>query len=238
MEGVLAAPGAVASHESAGFVLGLIPAPSQVHVTVAPTRRLRLDGVTAHRSPVPKSHRAHVGPFPVTSLARTVVDLATMSDLDRLAEIMDPLLVDGRLTPRRLVRVIDEIVDAPGRNGTALLKAALDVWAKPIKPGSPAEVRLLRRLTEHGYDGFVTQQRVTVEGSTYFLDVAWPEELVSLEYTGKLHHGPRRWANDERRTADIESVGWRSREVDVADLAPGSTSLWTWLAKKFISRAA
>lgn len=230
MEAILAGPpGCVASHESAAYLLGLVDAPSQVHVTVHPRRRLRSDGVVAHRSVLPSSHVARVGCIPVTSLPRTVVDLASVSDLDRLASVMDPLLVSKRLQPARLLRVVDEIVEAPGRHGTALLRAALDVWTQPIKPGSPAEVRLLRRLGELGFDGFVTQHEIDVDGDRFRLDVAWPDERALLEYSGKAFHGPRRWERDERRAEMITRLGWSYREVDASDLVPGSTGLWAWL---------
>lgn len=233
MEAVLAAPrGCVASHESAAHLLGLLPAPSQVHVTVGVEQRLRLDGVVAHRSPLPSSHVATIGRIPATSLARTVVDLASVSELDRFAEVLDPLLVSKRVRPGRLLRVVDEIVDAPGRHGTALLRSALDVWSEPIQPGSAAEVRLLRRLREQGFAGYETQYEVEVHGERFRLDVAWPDDHVLLEYSGRAYHGPRRWERDEARAAKIKSLGWAYREVDAADLVPAETRLWTWLRRQ------
>lgn len=230
MEAVLSGPpGCVASHDSAAHFLGLVDQPSQVHVTVGPTQRLRCEGVVAHRSVLPPSHVATIGRMPVTSLARTIVDLASVSDLDRLAEILDPLLVSGRLQPGRLLRVVDEIVVAPGRHGTNLLRTALDVWMAPIQPGSAAEVRLLRRLHEQGFGGFVTQHEVVANGSVFRLDVAWPEDKVLLEYSGRAFHGPRRWERDERRATLLKMLGWAYREVDATDLVPGATALWTWL---------
>ena len=230
MEAVLSGPpGCVASHESAAYLLGLTSAPSQAHVTVGPTERLRLDGVVAHRSPLPPSHVAMVGRIPVTSLARTIVDLASVSELDRLAEVMDPLLVSGRLRPSRLLRVVDDIVDAPGRHGTALLRTALEVWTDPIAPGSAAEVRLLRRLRERGFDGYVTQHEVPVGEARFRVDVAWPDARVLLEYSGKAFHGPRRWSRDEERAEQIIALGWDHREVDAGDLVPGASALWRWL---------
>ncbi len=234
MEAILAGPnGCVASHDTAAYLLGLMAAPTQVHVTVRPDERLRLDGVVAHRSPLPRSHVAAVGRIPVTTLARTVVDLASSSDLESFTEVLDPLLVSKRLRPERLLRTIDDIVEAPGRHGTTLLRTALDVWTAPIKPGSAAEVRLLRKLTEFGFGGFVTQHDVSAGDQTFRLDVAWPEERLLLEYSGKAFHGPRRWDRDENRAALITALGWNHREVDVADLVPGETALWNWLRRAF-----
>ncbi|HEX4902160.1 MAG TPA: type IV toxin-antitoxin system AbiEi family antitoxin domain-containing protein [Acidimicrobiales bacterium] len=239
MVAVLRAPdGAVASHETALFAHGLGPAPSQVHLTVDPRHRVRAENVVAHRSPMPPNHRASIGPLPVTTLARTIVDLASVSDLDWLAAVVDPLIDDGRVDPGRLLRTLDDIVVAPGRHGTTLLRSALEVWIGPIKPGSPAEARLLRLLRERGYHGFEAQVGVEVGGRRYSIDVGWPDEHVGLEYAGRIPHGPRRWSRDEGRAADLEAEGWTMREVDAAAIAPGRTELWTWLDGHLRHRAA
>jgi len=230
MVAVLAAPdGAVASHETALHLHGLGPAPSEVHVTVAAGQRVRMAGVVAHRSPVPAAHRATIGPIPVTNLARTLVDLAGRADLVTFAEVLDPLLTSGRVRPERLLTVLDEIVRAPGRHGTTLLRTALDPWLGPIEPDSPAEARLLRLLRERGHGGHRTQVEVEVDGRCYRIDVAWPEHRVGLEYAGRLAHGPRGWGRDERRAAELERAGWVLREVDATDLLPGEPALWRWL---------
>lgn len=239
MLAVLAAPpDAVTSHETALFLHGLGPAPSQVHLTVHPDVRLRLDNVVAHRSPVPPTHRAMVGRLPVTTLHRTLVDLASVTDLDGLATVLDPLVTDGRVHPARLLSTIDDIVLAPGRHGTALLRTALQVWMGQIRPGSPAEARLLRLLRERGYAGYQTQVRVEVDGRIRFIDVGWPERQVGLEYAGRLPHGPRRWPSDEGRADALERAGWSLREVDASALLPGQTALWDWLARRLGPRAA
>lgn len=233
MGAILSGPATcVASHFSAAYLHGLLPEPPVVDVTVPRNHRLRLDDVIAHRSVLPPGHVATIDQIPVTSLARTVVDVASTSDLETVASILDPLLTSERLYPRRLQRVIDEIVAAPGRHGTTLLRTALDVWINPIKPGSPAEARLLRLLREHGYGQFSLQHEVTVADRTCYLDVAWPADRIALEYAGKDFHHPRHWDDDEERAAAIESLGWTVREVDRNDLVPSRLRLWNWLAAR------
>lgn len=238
MAAVLAAPpGAAGSHLTAAYMHGRCLAPPLVHITVGREERLRLEGVTGHRSVLPPSHRAMIGAVPVTSLARTVVDLASMGDVELLTDFVDPLLTAKRLTPGRILRTLDEIVDAPGRHGTQMLRRVLAAWTEPIRPGSPAEARLLRRLTELGMDGFVTQYEVVVGESRRFIDVAWPEDLVGLEYAGKDAHNPRHWESDEARFAVLAALGWRLREVDAPDLVPGERAVWNWLRSR-LPRAA
>lgn len=233
-----APPGAVASHETALHLHGLGPAPSEVHVTVGVQQRVRLDGIVAHRSPMPPAHRALMGRMPVTSLARTLVDVASRTDLDEFARMLDPVLTDGRVHPARLLGVIDDIVDAPGRHGTTLLRTALRPWLAPIVPGSAAEARLLRLLDERGFGGWEAQLPVEVEGCCYRIDVGWRERRVGLEYSGRLAHAPRRWARDEARADDLRRQGWTIREVDAMDVRPADVALWAWLGEQLRGRAA
>lgn len=233
MEAVLSVPTRCAvSHTSAAyFHTGRTP-PAQVHLTAGRNDRLHLDGVVGHRSVLPPSHVAMIGPLPVTTLARTVVDLASLGDLEHLTEFLDPLLASDRVTPSRILRTLDDIIRGPGRHGTVLLRTALAAWTEPIRPGSPAEARLLRRLTELGLTDFVTQHEVRVGERSRFIDVAWPGDLVGLEYAGTLAHNPRRWAADEVRAAELNAMGWRLREVDALDLLPGEHVLWDWLRSR------
>ena len=227
---LLAAPdGAVASHETAAHLHQLLPAPSEVHITVGPNERVRMPNVVAHRSPLPSNHRATVGAIPVTSLHRTVVDLASVMELDAFADVLDPLMIQERIRPERLLSTLDDIVVAPGRHGTTVLRHALDVWLRPIEPESPAEARLLRKLIERGHDGFETQYEVVVGGRRRRFDIAWPVERCALEYAGALAHGPRHWGSDEPRMAALKAEGWAVREVDALDVVPSKPALWSWL---------
>lgn len=227
---VLAAPdGAVTSHDTAAYLHQLLPAPSEVHITVGPDQRVRMPNVVAHRSPVPSSHRARIGAIPVTSLHRTVVDLASVMELDAFADVLDPLMIQEQIRPERLLATLDDIVDAPGRHGTTILRHALDVWVRPIEPESPAEARLLRKLIERGHHGFETQYEVVIGGRPRRFDVAWPVQRCALEYTGALAHGPRHWGGDEPRLAALKAEGWAVREVDALDVVPSKPALWNWL---------
>jgi hypothetical protein len=227
---LLAAPaGAVASHETAAPLLRLLPAPSEVHITVGPSQRVRMPNVVAHRSPLPPNHRARIGAIPVTSLHRTVVDLASVMELDAFAAVLDPLMTEERVRPARLLATLEDIVRAPGRHGTTVLRHALDVWVRPIEPESPAEARLLRKLIERGHHGFETQYEVVVGGRRRRFDIAWPTQRCALEYAGALAHGPRHWESDEARMAALKAEEWAVREVDALDVVPSKPALWNWL---------
>jgi hypothetical protein len=111
--------------------------------------------------------------------------------------------------------------------GAARLRASLEVWTHDIRPGSPPEVRFLRRLVEWGAPELVTQHEVR-DGEGCFvarLDLAIPSLRQAYEYDSDMFHGPRRYAHDEVRHARLVALGWRVDHVSVHDLLPSATRL-------------
>ena len=91
-------PGAVLSHRSAAEVWGLLPAAGWVEVTAAARRRHR--GVRAHRGNPTDDERDTRHRLPVTTPARTIVDLADVAD----ERLLERALVARRVPPPRLHR--------------------------------------------------------------------------------------------------------------------------------------
>src|SRR5581483_10992550 len=72
---VLAGPsGTVASHLSAAALWGLLPPPEVPHVTVGRNSSGRFSGSAIHHAVVRSADRCRLDRFPVTTVARTVVD--------------------------------------------------------------------------------------------------------------------------------------------------------------------
>ena len=90
-------------------------------------------------------------------------------------------------------------------------------------PGSPAEARLLRKLTDGGVRPPIKQHPVRLpDGREVYLDLAWPRSLVGLEYDGRRWHNPRRLGADMLREDALRAMGWWIDRVDRHDLAPSS----------------
>ena len=120
-----------------------------------------------------------------------------------------------------------------------MLRAALEPWIGGIVPGSPAEARLIRRLSDWGLPEPVLQHRVDLpSGHRAFIDLAWPWALVGLEYDGSLAHTPRRLAPDVAREEALRGRGWWIGRVDRHDLAPSSTRVHDELAARLGTLAA
>ena len=201
---VLAAgDGACASHEAAAAMWSLpdFPATSAIgiHVTVPGDRRPRVGGVTLHRCLVlPDAHRAVIGRVPVTSVERTLCDLAGSVPEPRLGRLVDDAL-SRRLTTVDELRAAYEALrggQRPIRAMGRVLAARGDEWAAAE---SAWEARLVRWLVEAGLPPPV--QQYAVDG--YRVDLAYPERNVFIEFDGFAVHAPRSRFDRDRHRANV-----------------------------------
>jgi hypothetical protein len=216
---------AVASHMTAGALNGAGAPPIVPHITVPKTKSARTRIAVVHRSAVSDVDRTFIGPIPVTTPARVLVDCAPLVPFADLCSLTDTFLTYRKASSADVLGAIRRA--GRGRHGIPKVMAALHVWVGGIRPGSPAEARLLRRLDEWGFPPPERQLEVTDErGATIArLDLAWPAWRTALEYQGELAHGPRDEVHDEARLSAVVAQGWWVGEVYKEDLRPSSRRL-------------
>jgi hypothetical protein len=217
--------GGVVSHLSAAALHGLTGHPDRPHITVPAGGRSVSQLAHVHRSDVPPVDRAHRGPFTTTSVSRALVDCATLLDRPLLSDLVDEALCRKLATQASVQAAADRT--GPGRRGTRLVRQVVEVWSPQLAPGSPAEVRALRLLTELGIGDLVAQFEVLDDDGTFVarLDLAAPARRLGFEYDGARFHGPRQWARDEARYARLRALGWTVASLDKLDLVPGEPRL-------------
>jgi REase_MTES_1575/Transcriptional regulator, AbiEi antitoxin/AbiEi antitoxin C-terminal domain len=194
-------PSAALSHVAAAILWGLLPDRGwRVDVTVPRGgQRRRRGAVIIHRSALPATDVTNRDGIPVTTPARTLIDLADV------------------LPPRRLERVFDEAAylrldlsglrTIPGRRGSGVLKRVLHEH----RPGttrtrSELEERMLFSCRSFGLP--TPELNVSVEG--YTVDFVWRKQGLVVETDGWHAHGTRRaFERDRRRDADLLAAGWR-----------------------------
>jgi hypothetical protein len=143
---------------------------------------------------------------------------------DALQALVDDVLDRRLATPASVLGAIRRAPSGHGRSGAPRVRAALEPWLGRIVPGSPAEVRLIRRLSDWGLPNPVRQHEVRLpSGRSAYIDLAWPPALVGLEYDGSRAHTPRRMAADVAREEGLRAQGWWIGRVDRHDLAPSAT---------------
>ncbi len=156
---------------------------------------------------------------------------------------LEDMVDDILCRPMTSIGAMDALIERStgrGRFGTTALLAALEPWRSGLQPGSPAKVRLLRRIVAWGFPTPISQHPVADRGGHVFayLDLAWPGRLATLEYDGRRWHGPRRAEADDAGDARLRALGWTIEHVDGHDMRSGGLRLRRLLTSWFSNAAA
>jgi very-short-patch-repair endonuclease len=209
---VLAAgPGSLLSYYSAAWLRGLMKtSPEPFHVTAPGPRRLRRrPPVRIHRARnLVDADRAIVEGIPVTSVARTLLDLAEVLRPERLVRVLE------RAEELKLLEA-DEVLAAcdrsRGHRGSRRLHAALDAY----RPRH----RVLRSNVERDFLALVEAASLPRPATNFFvagyeLDAYWPEYRFGVELDTFETHGSRRaFEADRERDAALLEEGIRTIRV-------------------------
>jgi very-short-patch-repair endonuclease len=199
---VLANEPAVASHLTAAWIWGLLRTrPGTFHLT-APSRRHRKDLAIVHFARLGSEDRMTVDGIPLTSPARTVLDLAPGESPRDLARLLQRADDNELLDRRRFEALLDRTVGHPGHGKLA---AALRIF-KPatVILRSDLERRFRRLVLDAGLP--IPQANVAVEG--YELDCYWEAEGFAVELDVYATHGsPRSFEADREREDDLLLAG-------------------------------
>jgi hypothetical protein len=137
----------VLSHRSAGELRAIARAGPAIVITAPRSRGSRAE-ITVHRSRrLDRGERSVIDPIPITSLPRTIVDLAEVLDERRLCDAVHEAEI-RRLFDLRAV--YEALGRAPGRTGRYRLLRLLSNYADPPFPRSEAERNFLRPCERHG----------------------------------------------------------------------------------------
>jgi hypothetical protein len=196
MAAVLACgPDAVLSHRSGGALWNLGPRWSVTHDVTTPTKRRR-PGIRTHRSATltRADVTRHYG-IPVTSLARTLLDLADVLPDKALTRAVNEARL---LRPSVTTELATLLTRSPGR-ATARLRPILEHG--PTR--SPLEDEFLRFVKRHGLP--VPEVNQVVAG--HEVDILWRAHKLVVELDGRLHH-EHRFEEDRDRDADLLNAGF------------------------------
>ena len=201
-------PAAALSHVTAGHEHVVLRGrrPALVDVT-CPARRRPRNGIRAHRAELhPRDVTVRRG-LPVTTLSRTLLDLA--------ADLPEPALqaaVDEARVRRRLHRPSIEatIARTRGHHGIGALRRAIARHDRGRGiPIGDFERRAIGFLREYDFPPYVRNHVVELDGEPFMLDVAWPVQRIALELDGRAYHDyyPS-FASDRRRSRRLGAIGW------------------------------
>jgi very-short-patch-repair endonuclease/predicted transcriptional regulator of viral defense system len=197
--------GATVSHRSATSLWRLLPYPAHdgtVDVTVPARYAKHRPGIRVHRVRcLPSGERTKLDGIPITTPARTLLDLAAVAPSRALEQAMAE--AERRLLARRseLAALLSRY---PGRPGSRVLRVLLEADEGPALTRSEAEERFLSLIRKAGLPAPSVNARL----GPYEVDFLWREAGLAVEVDGFAFHADRAsFEADRRRDADLASRG-------------------------------
>ena len=208
-------PTAALSHRSAADLWEMRPNSRWIEVTVGRVRR-QPGGVKVHRSRMLESSDVteHRG-IPVTTVARTLLDLAGVVPADHLRKALDRA---ERAGISDLAEIEDVLARARGKKGARALRAAVRAW-KPRYTKSGLEDLLGELVEKAGLPK--PQTNVLVDGETeeHEVDAYWPAARLAVQVDGFQFHRTRRdKEHDAASDGDLELSGIQVLRLTEDDL--------------------
>jgi len=219
---VLAAgPGAVLSHRDAAALHGMRKPPESGKVTVTtPARARSTPTLWVHgRRRLAAEDATTVRGIPVTSPARTLVDIAGMLTAGQLAATLGETDRRGLLDVAAVDRALRRTTGRHGRGHRRLL-AALDdhVGAGTTLVASELEERFLDLVLDAG----LPRPLLNVPVAGVRVDALWPEQRLVVELDGWAHHKERQAAAwDREKTNRLQLAGYDVLRFMHGDLVHG-----------------
>jgi very-short-patch-repair endonuclease len=226
-------PGAVLSHRDAAQLWELRQSNSGLIDVTVPSQngRIRRKGIRVHRSgrlaPEEVAERSGI---PVTTVARTLLDLADAIDMRALRRAV----TEAEYRDLFDLAAINAVVQAnPGRRGRKLMTAAVE--GRRHRTRSPLEDRMLAFIVRWGVEE--PESNVWIEG--YEVDFLWRRVGLVVELDGLAAHATREAVRRDRkrdrvlwragiRTMRLTSEALDDPEAVLMDLAQAGVRVESW----------
>jgi very-short-patch-repair endonuclease len=202
-------PGALLSHLDAAAVWDLARSRRPVHVTTTARSRDGHPGITLHRvRHLHAEDRARHEGFPVTSVARTLLDVAATESIDRLTRMMEEA---ERRQILNLAAIDALLARSRGCRGVRRLRRALSEF---IPAAAETRSDLERRFLALCRDADLPLPHVNVIVEGFEVDMAWPAQRLVVELDSYEFHRTRAaFERDRARDAALKVAGWNSIRV-------------------------
>jgi hypothetical protein len=196
--------GAVLSHRSAAALWGIRPSSRRTEDVTSPhASRAHRPGIKVHRTRrLPVEDLDAEDGIPVTTVARTLLDIAEVveaKDLARAVESSERLRLFD-------LRAVEDLMDrSPGRRGLPPLKLALEAYQPVPFTRSGLERRFLALCQEAGLPRPLSNVRIAdVE-----VDAVWHDRRLVVELDSSYHATSAAFERDRIRDATLQLAGYR-----------------------------
>lgn len=201
---------AVLSHTSAARKLGLdVPKEELLHLTVPASRQVKVRGAKVWRSRTLSCAEVTTrGGFRLTSLPRTMIDLAAVLDDGWLRAALDSAIRQDRSHLTRIWRLL--LRWGPGRRGAGRLRSLVEEYRRGAEvPDSALEAFALRLARATGQMPKVHYEVRDRGRFVAEVDLAWPQLRLGIELDGWAYHATRQnFVKDRARDRALFQLGW------------------------------
>lgn len=179
-----------------------VDASTPIEVIAEHTRRR--PGVIVHEERIADDEVTLIGELPVTTPARTALDLGRHLTRNAAVAHLDGLAVATGVSPADVIALTERYRGARGIRRARTALALMDGGAQ-----SPKETELRLVLIDAGLPAPRTQIHVSDGINSAFIDMGYDEPMVGLDYEGAHHSTDRdRYVYDIGRAELIEREGW------------------------------
>jgi hypothetical protein len=217
---------AVVSHRSAANLHGMPGRSDQfVEITCPRARRTQHDGMVVHESRALEGcDIAFVERIPVTTVERTIFDLASVCSRTTVDLAIDNVLRRGLTTFDDLAAMLRR-VGKRGRKGTKTIRDLLETRDSQYTPtASEQELLVLHAIRRHGFPEPVRQYEIRDRYGQFLgrADLAYPSLQIAVEYDSyQEHSGNRALVRDSRRRNALQGAGWAVLVATAEDVRYG-----------------
>jgi hypothetical protein len=213
---------AVVSHHSAARLYGFEGVPrarrgEAIQLTARRTVMRSVFGFLVHTTRcLDRKDRTEWDGIPVTSLSRTLFDLAPHLDERRLSQLLDSgLAMHPSVDMRHLLRETKRLRGSGRRNSLTLAKLLEARAPDAVRLDSALERRFLAAM-KNAHLPRPKEHYDVVENGRHLaeVDFAYPRVRLAIQLDGAAIH--RRfdvWQRDQRQSSELAAAGWRVAHV-------------------------
>jgi very-short-patch-repair endonuclease len=207
MGGVIASgPGAVLSHRAVA-ALWELRNNAGAEVTV-PSPRVARSGIVVHHSVLPSDEVTTVLGIPVTTVPRTLLDLAAVLPRHQFERAVNEAEIRRLRDPLSLAELVER---HPHRSGIRVARRVLEALrAGTSVMRSELEARFREHLRASGLPPAQLNASVLVNGCWFECDCVWPAQRLIVELDGRaVHDTAAAFERDRERDRTLHASGWR-----------------------------